>query len=113
MVKEKPIFVETEEKVIRDRPIKSLAKAISWRIIGSLDTFILSYILISFFSKDPSTNAAKTAGSIASIEVVSKILLYYLHERAWAHMRWGRMMVVLRKNSRRSKKTFKSFLFWR
>jgi uncharacterized membrane protein len=112
-VKEKEIFVETEEKVVRDRPIKSLLKAISWRIVGSIDTFLLSYFLIKYIQPGAQHSAVKTAGWIATVEVATKITLYYFHERAWAHMRWGRMMVVLRRNSRRSKKTFKSFLFWR
>ncbi|HAN00151.1 MAG TPA: hypothetical protein DCQ26_16245 [Marinilabiliales bacterium] len=87
-------------KVTRDRPVKSLAKAISWRIVGSLDTFLLSYLLIRFIQPEVQHTAVKTAGSIASVEVITKILLYYLHERAWNHIRWGRMLVVIRRNTR-------------
>src|SRR3546814_4609504 len=52
----------------------------SWRVLGSIDTFLLSL----FF-----THRAKAAGAIASTEVVTKLLLYYVHERAWARVRWG------------------------
>src|SRR3546814_12087776 len=52
----------------------------SWRVFGSIDTFLLSL----FF-----THSAKAAGAIASTEVVTKLLLYYVHERAWARVRWG------------------------
>lgn len=52
----------------------SLLKTVSWRVIGTLDTMIISYIL---------TGKLDVALSIGGIEVVSKMILYYLHERAW------------------------------
>jgi uncharacterized membrane protein len=64
----------------RDAPKRSLVKAISWRITGSIDTFILSWIF---------TGSPKIAVSIASVEVFTKIFLFYLHERLWARTRWG------------------------
>ncbi len=59
---------------------RSLMKAVSWRTLGSIDTFILGFIF---------TSSLKAAGSIAGTEVITKILLYYFHERAWAHVPWG------------------------
>lgn len=59
---------------------RSIAKTISWRVLGSLDTLLLGYIF---------TGSAAIAGSIASAEVITKIVLYYLHERGWAHIKWG------------------------
>ncbi|SCW72621.1 Uncharacterized membrane protein [Sphingobium faniae] len=59
---------------------RSLVKAISWRTLGSIDTFILGLLF---------TQNVKAAGAIASTEVVTKILLYYFHERAWAQIDWG------------------------
>ncbi|PHR46229.1 MAG: hypothetical protein COA32_11795 [Fluviicola sp.] len=52
----------------------SLFKTISWRIIGTIDTMVISYAL---------TGKLDIAMSIGGIEVVSKMILYYLHERAW------------------------------
>ena len=52
----------------------SLLKTLSWRIIGTLDTMLISYML---------TGKLDIAVSIGGIEVVSKMILYYLHERAW------------------------------
>lgn len=52
----------------------SLLKTVSWRIIGTIDTICISYIL---------TGKVDVAMSIGGIEVMSKMLLYYLHERAW------------------------------
>jgi hypothetical protein len=34
------------------------------------------------------------AAAIASVEVITKIILYYLHERAWAIIPWGKMTLV-------------------
>lgn len=60
---------------------RSLVKAVSWRLVGSTDTFILSFLV---------TGNATWAVSIASAEALTKILLYYLHERAWRLVPWGR-----------------------
>lgn len=60
---------------------RSFAKAMSWRIIGTADTFILSWFI---------TKEAVTAGAIASFEVLTKTILYYFHERGWNKVRWGR-----------------------
>ena len=89
---------ENRNTLVKDRPLKSIIKAITWRIVGSIDTFLLSFFIIKFIDPQATHSAAKTAGSIASVEVVSKILLYYLHERAWEQLRWGRMMVIIRRN---------------
>jgi uncharacterized membrane protein len=72
-------------RVIRFAPnshLRSLAKAISWRVVGSADTFILSLIF---------TGSGKYAISIASAEALTKIALYYGHERVWRRVRWGRL----------------------
>jgi uncharacterized membrane protein len=64
----------------RESHPRSFVKAVSWRTLGSIDTFVLGLI----FTAD-----AKVAGSIAGTEVITKILLYYFHERAWALVPWG------------------------
>ncbi len=65
----------------REAHLRSFAKAVSWRFVGSMDTFILSFLV---------TGNAVWAVSIASAEAVTKILLYYLHERVWRMIAWGR-----------------------
>ena len=50
------------------------AKAVSWRIVGTLDTMLIGW----FVTGDPLIGA-----SIGAIEVVTKLGLYYFHERAW------------------------------
>lgn len=66
---------------VRDSHSRSAVKAISWRILGSLDTLLLSYLF---------TGSLVIAGSIASTESITKIVLYYFHERAWSRFSWGR-----------------------
>jgi uncharacterized membrane protein len=60
--------------------IRSVLKAISWRTLGTLDTFGISWFM---------TGRIEIAGSIAGLEVVTKIAWYYLHERVWAAITWG------------------------
>lgn len=75
---------------------RSLAKAISWRFVGTLDTLILSYLVLTFLAPHfgvretatPSENL-HTAGYIALAEVVTKTLLFFLHERVWSRLRWA------------------------
>jgi uncharacterized membrane protein len=58
---------------------RSVLKAISWRTLGTLDTFAISW----FF-----TGQVHIAGSIAAFEIITKIAWYYLHERVWAIVPW-------------------------
>jgi uncharacterized membrane protein len=53
---------------------RHLAKTISWRVIGTLDTIILSGII---------TGSWETGLAIGGVEVFTKMILYFFHERAW------------------------------
>jgi uncharacterized membrane protein len=72
------------QAVSSDRPIRSLAKAISWRVTGSIDTILLSWLF---------TGNLTTAAAIGLTEVATKMVLYYLHERAWNRIPLGRSEV--------------------
>jgi uncharacterized membrane protein len=56
-------------------------KAVTWRIIGSLDTMVVSYLV---------TGRLTLAFAIGSVEVFTKMILYYAHERAWNKIQLGR-----------------------
>lgn len=60
---------------------RSLCKAISWRITGTLDTIFLSYLI---------TGRLTFAVSIGACEVLTKLLLYYVHERVWNRIHFGK-----------------------
>ena len=66
---------------VTTHPRRSLAKAVCWRAIEVVDTFVISYLI---------TGRVALAGSIVGIEAVTKIVLYYLHERVWERVPWGR-----------------------
>ena len=65
-------------KVSRKR---SLIKSITWRIVASLDTFVIAWFV---------TGKSSWAGIIAMFEVLTKTFLYYIHERQWNKVRWGK-----------------------
>ena len=65
---------------MNDSPLRSLTKAISWRITGTIDTFIISWVI---------TGQPLLASGIALTEIITKIALFWLHERAWNSIRWG------------------------
>src|SRR4030042_3137991 len=66
---------------MHDSKKRSLVKGLSWRILATMDTFFIAYF---FFGE------IHLALPIAITEVFSKILLYYLHERGWDNISWGR-----------------------
>ena len=58
----------------KDSHVRSIAKSISWRILGTIDTVIISFFIIGEPIK---------ALTIGGIEIITKISLFYLHERLW------------------------------
>ena len=60
---------------------RSIAKTISWRLTGSFSTFVISYLILGSFL---------IAGSIAIVQVTANTILYYIHERIWNKIHWGR-----------------------
>lgn len=59
---------------------RHLLKTASWRMVGTLDTIVLSW----FFTQSPLMGL-----QIGAFEVISKMLLYYLHERVWYKSNFG------------------------
>jgi uncharacterized membrane protein len=64
-----------------ERANRSLAKAVTWRITGTADTFLISWLI---------TGEPLLAGGIALTEVITKVFLYWAHERVWNRINWGR-----------------------
>ena len=59
---------------------RSLLKTISWRILASTDTFVITWFV----------TGSPTAGvTVSLLEVVTKMILYYFHERAWLQSKFG------------------------
>jgi uncharacterized membrane protein len=67
--------------MVDEKISRSLAKTITWRITASIDTFIIAWVI---------TGSWQLGGSIAIIEVLTKIIFYYVHERVWNKINWGK-----------------------
>ena len=65
-----------------DKHYRSFVKAVSWRLTGSIDTMIISFLI---------TGKLKWALTISGVELFTKIGLYYLHERLWEKITLGRI----------------------
>lgn len=64
-----------------ERQIRSVLKALSWRAFGTLDTILISWLILGDLS---------IALSIGSVELITKTVLYYFHERLWNVIKWGK-----------------------
>jgi len=64
-----------------EKHYRSVIKAISWRATGTVDTIIISLLI---------THQVKMAVSIGFVELFTKVFLYYVHERVWNKISFGR-----------------------
>jgi len=87
MITEQLISNKKEDKATYSKdknsesPKRSIVKSISWRLIGTLDTILISWIV---------TGALSLAFSIGFIELITKMILYFFHERIWNNITWGK-----------------------
>ncbi|WP_053976518.1 DUF2061 domain-containing protein [Mangrovimonas xylaniphaga] len=73
------VNLSKDGKILESRK-RHIAKTITWRMVGTIDTMTLAWIV---------TGNPLTGFKIASVEVVTKMLLYYLHERTWYKINFG------------------------
>ena len=64
-----------------ERKTRSLLKTLSWRFLASIDTFLIAWFI---------SGSLTMSSWIASIEIVTKLFLYYFHERLWNIISWGK-----------------------
>ena len=77
-----------ERVVKKESHIRSILKGISWRVIGTITTILVAYII---------TGETAAAFQIGGIEVVTKFIFYYLHERAWQFIPRGSIRKILKR----------------
>jgi len=65
-----------------EKHYRSLAKAVSWRLTGSVDTMIITFLI---------TRKWTFALAVSGVELFTKIFLYYVHERIWHKIAWGKI----------------------
>jgi len=56
---------------------RHIFKTVTWRIVGTLDTFLLSWLI---------TGDIKIGLTIGGVEIITKMILYYFHERLWYNL---------------------------
>ena len=78
---------------------RHIAKTLTWRIIASLDTLLITWLV---------SGNVKVGLSVASLEVVTKMILYYYHERVWYKINFG---VNNRSNFRKNVKKYNKTRF--
>jgi uncharacterized membrane protein len=74
-------ILSKNKEALEEKLQRSLAKTVSWRVVGTIATVIISYII---------TGTLALAFSIGIIELISKLVLYFFHERAWNKIKWGK-----------------------
>jgi uncharacterized membrane protein len=67
---------------MKEKSYRSIAKSVSWRTIGTIDTIVISLFI---------TGKLDLALAIGGVEVFTKMALYYLHERTWNRIKFGRV----------------------
>ncbi len=67
---------------MREKPYRSIVKAISWRAVGTIDTILIAWLVIG---------KLEFAVTIGGVELFTKMALYYLHERTWNKIRFGKV----------------------
>lgn len=76
------LLLKNNKKAYRNDGLKrSIVKTLSWRIIGTLDTFLIAYLI---------TGTTDQAITIGGIELITKMALYFFHERTWNKIQWGK-----------------------
>ena len=66
---------------MKEKRYRTLIKTVSWRVTGTVDTFLISYLI---------TGKVGLAASISGVEVFTKMILYYFHERIWNRVKYGK-----------------------
>lgn len=66
---------------MREMRSRSVAKAVSWRLCGTITTVAVVFVL---------SGKLVLSLEVGAFELISKVFAYYLHERFWNSVRWGR-----------------------
>ncbi|MGD9931065.1 MAG: DUF2061 domain-containing protein [Mangrovibacterium sp.] len=67
---------------MKEKAYRSVVKSVSWRTVGTLDTMLIAWLV---------TGQLEFAVTIGGVELFTKMFLYYLHERTWNKIKFGRV----------------------
>jgi uncharacterized membrane protein len=79
--KKAAIISGNEQTSSSETPLRSILKSLSWRVVGTIDTVLISWLVIGDIS---------LAFAIGSVELITKMILYFFHERMWNKIKWGK-----------------------
>jgi uncharacterized membrane protein len=65
---------------MQETKTRSIIKACSWRVVGSTMTGFIVYVL---------TGNILASSAILGVDMVVRLLVYFLHERIWSAIKWG------------------------
>lgn len=69
-----------EQAIYKESRLRSFLKALTWRLIATGTTFSLAFLV---FSNTGCDDVLEKSSIVAGLELVIKLVIYYLHERAW------------------------------
>lgn len=78
-------MVGKETQIITESPVRSVLKGFTWRLVATFSTMVIAYLI---------TGETDTALKIGGIEFVAKIAVYYVHERIWLRIPFGKNTVL-------------------
>ena len=64
-----------------DTTHRSLVKTVTWRVTGSTAAVLIAYGV---------TGSVAVSGTIGILHLIINTMLYYVHERIWTRIKWGR-----------------------
>ncbi|MCF6171274.1 MAG: DUF2061 domain-containing protein [Bacteroidales bacterium] len=81
---------QQQVEIKKDSPSRSILKALSWRLIASGSTFIISFTIFTQATETAFKDIVGAVSLITAVDIVAKLILYYLHERLWTNIVWGK-----------------------
>ncbi len=88
----------------KEKVFRSIVKSITWRIIGTSSLIAVTY----FFTKNFDLSVA-----IGGIDIISNLILYFVHERVWERISWGRSFFDQLTFTDNKKRSFAKSISWR
>jgi adenylylsulfate kinase len=67
---------------MKESHFRSIMKGVTWRIIASATTMTVVYII---------TGSLELMASVGAVDITAKVFFYYLHERIWGRVKWGKL----------------------
>jgi uncharacterized membrane protein len=80
----------TDVNDLKDTPWRSLIKALTYRILASGAMFLIFFILFRNYTNRTFSESVGDATIISVIDFVTKLAIYYAHERLWTNIKWGK-----------------------